>query len=87
MRKYQERVARELGFKLVGHRLQLFGVPMGSRRAPETALTTIRNDACACHRIDATHIAVQHERYVSLTMAESRCPRGADGNRIGNRHD
>ena len=26
--KLQERVARELGFKLVGHRLQLFGVPL-----------------------------------------------------------
>ena len=26
--KLQERVARELGFKLVGHRLQLYGVPL-----------------------------------------------------------
>ncbi|MFM9942647.1 MAG: Fur family transcriptional regulator [Hyphomicrobiaceae bacterium] len=26
--KIQERVARDLGFKLVGHRLQLFGVPL-----------------------------------------------------------
>ncbi len=26
--KLQERVARDLGFKLVGHRLQLFGVPL-----------------------------------------------------------
>ena len=26
--RIQERVARELGFKLVGHRLQLFGVPL-----------------------------------------------------------
>lgn len=26
--KIQERVARELGFKLVGHRLQLFGKPL-----------------------------------------------------------
>lgn len=26
--KLQEQVARELGFKLVGHRLQLFGVPL-----------------------------------------------------------
>lgn len=26
--KLQERVARELGFELVGHRLQLFGVPL-----------------------------------------------------------
>lgn len=26
--KLQERVARDLGFKLVGHRLQLFGVPI-----------------------------------------------------------
>lgn len=31
--RLQERVARELGFELVGHRLQLFGVPLkGSRR-------------------------------------------------------
>jgi Fur family transcriptional regulator, ferric uptake regulator len=28
----QERVARELGFTLVGHRLQLFGVPLKPRR-------------------------------------------------------
>ncbi len=26
--KLQERVARELGFKLVGHRLELYGVPL-----------------------------------------------------------
>ncbi len=26
--KIQERIARELGFKLVGHRLELFGVPL-----------------------------------------------------------
>lgn len=30
----QERVARELGFKLVGHRLQLYGVPLKRKRAP-----------------------------------------------------
>lgn len=30
--KLQERVARELGFKLVGHRLQLFGVPLKRER-------------------------------------------------------
>ena len=29
--KLQERVARELGFDLVGHRLQLFGVPIRRR--------------------------------------------------------
>lgn len=28
----QERVARELGFRLVGHRLQLFGVPLKRKR-------------------------------------------------------
>lgn len=28
----QERVARELGFRLVGHRLQLFGVPLRRTR-------------------------------------------------------
>lgn len=28
----QERVARELGFELVGHRLQLFGVPIRRKR-------------------------------------------------------
>lgn len=26
--KLQERIARELGFKLIGHRLELFGVPL-----------------------------------------------------------
>jgi len=26
--KLQERIARELGFKLVGHRLELYGVPL-----------------------------------------------------------
>ena len=30
--KLQERVAKELGFELVGHRLQLFGVPTKRRR-------------------------------------------------------
>jgi Fur family transcriptional regulator, ferric uptake regulator len=31
--KLQERVARDLGFELVGHRLELFGVPL--KRAPK----------------------------------------------------
>jgi Fur family transcriptional regulator, ferric uptake regulator len=30
----QERVARELGFKLVGHRLELYGVPLPKARGP-----------------------------------------------------
>jgi len=30
--RLQERVAKELGFELVGHRLQLFGVPLKRRR-------------------------------------------------------
>lgn len=30
--RLQERVARELGFELVGHRLQLFGVPLGKKK-------------------------------------------------------
>lgn len=30
----QERIARELGFKLVGHRLELYGVPLSKPRAP-----------------------------------------------------
>jgi Fur family ferric uptake transcriptional regulator len=30
--RLQERVARELGFKLVGHRLQLFGTPIRRQR-------------------------------------------------------
>ena len=30
--RLQERVARELGFKLVGHRLQLFGLPLKKGR-------------------------------------------------------
>ncbi len=30
--KLQERVARDLGFRLVGHRLQLFGVPLRRER-------------------------------------------------------
>ena len=28
----QERVARELGFKLVGHRLELYGVPLSKKK-------------------------------------------------------
>ena len=31
--RLQERVARELGFELVGHRLQLYGVPLKRRPA------------------------------------------------------
>ena len=30
--RLQERVAKELGFELVGHRLQLFGIPLKRRR-------------------------------------------------------
>ena len=30
--RIQERIARELGFELVGHRLQLFGVPIKRKR-------------------------------------------------------
>ena len=30
--KIQQRIARELGFKLVGHRLELFGVPVARPR-------------------------------------------------------
>ncbi|CCB67985.1 Ferric uptake regulator, Fur family [Hyphomicrobium sp. MC1] len=29
----QERVARELGFELVGHRLELYGVPLGKKKS------------------------------------------------------
>lgn len=32
--RLQDRVAKELGFELVGHRLQLFGVPLKRRREP-----------------------------------------------------
>ena len=32
--KIQERIARELGFRLVGHRLELFGVPLGKPKKP-----------------------------------------------------
>jgi Fur family ferric uptake transcriptional regulator len=28
----QDRIARELGFKLVGHRLELYGVPIGKKK-------------------------------------------------------
>jgi Fur family ferric uptake transcriptional regulator len=28
----QERVARELGFELVGHRLELYGVPLAKKK-------------------------------------------------------
>lgn len=30
----QERVARELGFTLVGHRLELYGVPLAKKKVP-----------------------------------------------------
>jgi Fur family transcriptional regulator, ferric uptake regulator len=30
--KLQERIARELGFKLVGHRLELYGVPLRKKK-------------------------------------------------------
>ena len=30
--KLQERIARELGYKLVGHRLELYGVPIRGRK-------------------------------------------------------
>lgn len=30
--RLQERIAHELGFKLVGHRLELYGVPLKSKR-------------------------------------------------------
>lgn len=30
--KLQERIARELGFKLVGHRLELYGVPLRAQK-------------------------------------------------------
>lgn len=30
--KLQEAIARDLGFKLVGHRLELYGVPLNSRK-------------------------------------------------------
>ena len=35
--RLQERVARELGFSLVGHKLELYGVPI-KRRANEAEL-------------------------------------------------
>ena len=31
--RLQERVARELGFRLIGHRLELYGVPLPGRRS------------------------------------------------------
>ena len=34
--KIQERIARELGFRLVGHRLELFGVPIRPGKARKT---------------------------------------------------
>lgn len=30
--RLQERVARELGFELIGHRLELFGAPIGPKK-------------------------------------------------------
>ena len=35
--KLQERVARELGYRLVGHRMELYGVPIESDMQPEAA--------------------------------------------------
>lgn len=32
----QERIARELGFELVGHRLELYGVPIARKKSPKT---------------------------------------------------
>ena len=39
----QQRVARELGFKLVGHRLELYGVPVEARA--QIALRPCGSDA------------------------------------------
>ena len=33
--KLQDRIARELGFRLVGHRLELYGVPIGTKKKPD----------------------------------------------------
>lgn len=33
--RLQERVASELGFRLIGHRLELFGMPLKSRSNPD----------------------------------------------------
>jgi Fur family transcriptional regulator, ferric uptake regulator len=33
----QEKVARELGFKLVGHRLELYGTPIAKKKPPRNA--------------------------------------------------
>lgn len=30
----QERIARELGFELVGHKLELYGVPLAKKKSP-----------------------------------------------------
>lgn len=30
----QERIARDLGFELVGHRLELYGAPIGAKKRP-----------------------------------------------------
>lgn len=41
----QERVARELGFTLVGHKLELYGRPIGrAKPEPEAADETVHND-------------------------------------------
>lgn len=32
----QERIARELGFELVGHRLELYGVPLARKKSAKT---------------------------------------------------
>lgn len=36
MEALKERIARELGFKLIGHRLELYGVPLGRPARPKT---------------------------------------------------
>lgn len=34
--RLRERIAREHGFELIGHRLELYGVPIGSRRTSDS---------------------------------------------------
>lgn len=35
--RLQDRIARELGFRLVGHRLELYGVPVNGKKKPSSA--------------------------------------------------
>ena len=35
--RLQERIAKDNGFELIGHRLELYGVPVGSRRSKSKA--------------------------------------------------